>query len=166
MVPLVARPPAEAWDPPALVVCAARRRLALFGVVALAAGLALSATYPAASEESSSMAMYGMAMDGNGAMASGTESITSDTCHLHQTGLELKGLDLNNTPYMIMGGKSAGMDMNGADAERGRRLQRDEAQLELHRSRAAPGRGTGVAGGRQQRAQRHRRWRRTAARPS
>ncbi len=62
------------------------------------------------------MAMSGMAMDGNGAMTSGTESITSDTCHLHQTGLALKGLDLNNTPYMIMGGKSAGMDMNGADA--------------------------------------------------
>jgi hypothetical protein len=115
MVPLVAAT-REAWDPPALTVMRRAPGLAVFSVVALAAGLALSATYPAASEESSSMAMGGMTMDGGGAMTSGTESITSETCHLHQTGLALKGLDLNNTPYMIMGGKSAGMDMNGADA--------------------------------------------------
>ena len=102
--------------PPALTFVRRAPGVAVVSVVALAAGLALSATYPAASGESSSMAMSGMAMDGNGAMTSGTESISSDTCHLHQTGLALKGLDLNNTPYMIMGGKSAGMDMNGADA--------------------------------------------------
>ena len=115
MVPMVAAT-RESWDPPALTVVRRAPAVALFSVVALAAGLALSATYPAASEESSSMAMSGMTMNGNGAMTSGSESVTSDTCHLHQTGLKLQGLDLNNTPYMIMGGKSAGMDMNGADA--------------------------------------------------
>jgi hypothetical protein len=115
MVPLVAAT-RQASEPPALTFVRRAPGVAVVSAVALAAGLALSATYPAASEESSSMAMSGMAMDGNGAMTSGTESISSDTCHLHQTGLALKGLDLNNTPYMIMGGKSAGMDMNGADA--------------------------------------------------
>jgi hypothetical protein len=115
MVPLVAAP-RKSWEPPALVTIRRAPAVAGLGVVALAAGLALSATYPAASEESSSTAMGGMTMDGNGAMAAGSESIASETCHLHQTGLKLQGLDLNNTPYMIMGGKSAGMDMNGADA--------------------------------------------------
>jgi hypothetical protein len=33
----------------------------------------------------------------------------------HQTGLKISGLDLANTPYMVMSG-SKGMDMNGADA--------------------------------------------------
>ena len=115
MVPLVAAT-AETWDPPALTVLRRAPAVAVLSVVALAAGLALSATYPAASEESSSLAMSGMSMNGNGTMANGSESIASDTCRPHQTGLKLQGLDLNNTPFMIMGGKSAGMDMNGADA--------------------------------------------------
>ena len=33
----------------------------------------------------------------------------------HQSGLKISGLDLNNTPYMIMSGQN-GMDMNGSDA--------------------------------------------------
>ena len=114
MVPLVAAT-RESWVPPALTVAQRAPGAAVLGLVALAAGLALSATYPAASEESSSSAMAGMSMNGNGAMATGSASVASETCHLHQNGLKLQGLDLNNTPYMIMSG-SAGMDMNGADA--------------------------------------------------
>jgi hypothetical protein len=114
MVPLVPAT-AASWDPPALTVIRRAPAAAVLGVVALAAGLALSATYPAASEESSSSAMSGMSMNGNGAMATGSASIASETCHLQQNGLKIEGLDLNNTPYMIMSG-SAGMDMNGSDA--------------------------------------------------
>ena len=33
----------------------------------------------------------------------------------HQNGLKISGLDLANTPYMIMGGNN-GMNMNGSDA--------------------------------------------------
>ncbi len=114
MVPLVAAT-RESWDPPALTVVRRAPAAAVLGVVALAAGLALSATYPAASDESSSAAMSGMSMNGNGAVATGSASVASETCHLHQKGLKLQGLNLNNTPYMIMSG-SLGMDMNGADA--------------------------------------------------
>jgi hypothetical protein len=114
MVPLVAAT-RESWNPPALTLVRRAPGAAVLGVVALAAGLALSATYPAASEESSSTAMSGMSMNGNGTMTTGSASIASETCHLHPIGLKIQGLDLNNTPYMIMSG-SAGMDMNGADA--------------------------------------------------
>ena len=49
------------------------------------------------------------------ARARASPSATASTCVPHQTGLKISGLDLNNTPYMIMSGKN-GMDMNGADA--------------------------------------------------
>ena len=45
----------------------------------------------------------------------GSQSATASTCVPHQKGLKIAGLDLANTPYMIMSG-SNGMDMNGADA--------------------------------------------------
>ena len=57
-----------------------------------------------------------------------------------RTGLKIAGLDLANTPYMIMSGTN-GMDMNGADASAAAGLQHDDAQLALHRSRPAAGRG-------------------------
>ena len=63
--------------------------------------------------------MSGMVMDGSSTSGSdsgsGTPSATASTCVPHQTGLKISGLDLNNTPFMIMSGKN-GMDMNGADA--------------------------------------------------
>ncbi len=62
--------------------------------------------------------MSGMVMDGNsmsGSGSSSSQSATVSTCVPHQTGLKISGLDLANTPFMVMGG-SNGMDMNGADA--------------------------------------------------
>jgi hypothetical protein len=60
--------------------------------------------------------MAGMAMGGaSGGGAAGAPSATADTCVRHQAGLQIAGLDLANTPYMVMGGTN-GMDMNGADA--------------------------------------------------
>ena len=52
---------------------------------------------------------------GGGASGSASQSATADTCVPHQVGLQIAGLDLANTPYMVMSG-SNGMDMNGADA--------------------------------------------------
>ena len=53
---------------------------------------------------------------GAGATAgAASPSATADTCVPHQVGLQIAGLDLANTPYMVMSG-SNGMDMNGADA--------------------------------------------------
>jgi len=108
----------EAWRSPAGEVLRRSPAAALLGLGALGAALALSASYPAlATNESSSSAMGGMVMDGSSmsGSGSGSQSATVSTCVPHQTGLKISGLDLANTPYMIMSG-SNGMDMNGADA--------------------------------------------------
>ena len=116
----------QAWKSPAADILKRSPASALLGVAALVAALALSASYPAeAASESSSSAMSGMDMDGSSSgmsgmsgmsgSSSGSQSATVSTCHPHQTGLKISGLDLANTPYMIMSGHN-GMDMNGADA--------------------------------------------------
>jgi hypothetical protein len=58
--------------------------------------------------------MAGMNMGGTSA-ASPSAEVGSSTCTPNQVGLKIAGLDLANSPYMIMSG-SRGMDMNGADA--------------------------------------------------
>jgi hypothetical protein len=83
------------------------------GVLAIAAAMAISATYPVAASESVGAAMGGMVMPGD--TASATPSSTTANCNAHDNGLAISGLDLNNTPYMLMAG-GLGMDMNGADA--------------------------------------------------
>jgi hypothetical protein len=104
----------EAWRSPAGEVLRRSPAAGLLGIAALGGALALSASYPAlAAPESMSGAMSGMVMDGSG--SSSSQSATTSTCVPHQTGLKISGLDLANTPYMIMSG-SNGMDMNGADA--------------------------------------------------
>ena len=102
-----ARPPVAAlvrWSAPAT----------LGGVLAVGAALAISATYPVAALESSSAAMSGMHMGGSSSGSLSTSTSTS-TCTTHHRGLAISGLDLHNTPLMIMSGH-LGMDMNGADA--------------------------------------------------
>ncbi len=88
-------------------------------VVALSAGavvvlaLVLSAAYPAPAQETSDMAMGGMVgMSGSG---SSDPSATTASCTAGNAGTTRAGLDVNNTPYMIMSG-TQGMNMNGADA--------------------------------------------------
>ncbi len=108
----------EEWRSPAGVVLRRSPAVAVLGVAGLGAALALSASYPAAPPESTGSAMAGMVMSGGGgggAAGSATQSATADTCHPHQVGFRIAGLDLANTPYMIMSGTN-GMDMNGADA--------------------------------------------------
>ncbi len=117
MVPTVIAARAD-WRSPVMDIVRRSPAVAGLGIAALGAALALSASYPAAAPESSSAAMSGMTMDasGGGTMAgAATQSATASTCHPHQVGLKISGLDLANTPYMIMGGTN-GMDMNGADA--------------------------------------------------
>jgi hypothetical protein len=91
------------------------------GVVGLGAALAIAASYPVATAESTSAAMGGMAMGASGtdagAGASSNESVTTATCKPHQNGLQISGLDLANSPLMVMGtSPNATMNMNGADA--------------------------------------------------
>jgi hypothetical protein len=85
------------------------------GVAVVGAALLLSATYPVSAQESTGSAMAGMTMAGSDAGTPSTTSATASTCTAHQIGLAMSGLDLNNTPYMLMSG-DLGMDMNGADA--------------------------------------------------
>jgi len=115
MVPTV-RAPRE-WRTPAAELVRRSPAAATLGVAGLGAALALSASYPAPAAESANAAMAGMVMGGSsgGAPGSASQSATADTCHPHQVGLQIAGLDLANTPYMVMGGTN-GMDMNGADA--------------------------------------------------
>jgi hypothetical protein len=118
MVPTVIASKA-AWRSPAGEVLRRSPAAAVLGIAALGAALALSASYPAVASESSGSAMGGMVMAGGSTSDTGsgstTPSATASTCVQHQTGLKISGLDLNNTPYMIMSGKN-GMDMNGSDA--------------------------------------------------
>jgi len=106
----------KAWRSPAGEVLRRSPAGAVLGIAALGAALALSASYPAlATNESSTSAMSGMDMGGGNTSVSSSQSATVSTCVPHQTGLKISGLDLANTPFMVMSG-SNGMDMNGADA--------------------------------------------------
>jgi len=106
----------EAWRSPAGEILRRSPAAAVLGIAGLGAALALSASYPAVASESTGSAMSGMVMDGSkNASGSTSPSATASTCVPHQSGLKISGLDLNNTPFMIMSGTN-GMDMNGSDA--------------------------------------------------
>ncbi len=116
MVPaVVAAPGARSWRSPAAVAFRRVPALATLVALGLGAALALAATYPPAAPESAGSAMSGMDMGGSAAAAAPGASASAATCHPNQIGLKISGLDLANTPYMIMSGTN-GMDMNGADA--------------------------------------------------
>ena len=85
--------------------------LPIGGGVALALALVLSAAYPAPAQETSGMAMSGMA--GMSGTTPSSETASTVSCTAGNAGTTRAGLDLANTPYMIMGG-NAGMNMNGA----------------------------------------------------
>ena len=75
--------------------------------VGIGAALALAATYPPAAPESAGSAMSGMEMGGSSGEAAGSNLVGASTCHPNQVGLKIAGLDLANTPYMIMSGPTA-----------------------------------------------------------
>jgi hypothetical protein len=90
--------------------------LVLGSLVALVAGLFLSAAYPVAAQESSSTAMAGMAGMSGATSGSGGGTATTATCTKGNNGAPRTGLDVQNTPNMVMAGPGTNMNMNGADA--------------------------------------------------
>ena len=115
MVPAVLPDPAT-WLSPFSTALFRYPVLVLGGVVALVAGLFLSAVYPAAAEESTSTAMAGMTGMSGSTPGSSGESASTATCTRENNGSTRSGLDVTNTPSMSMGGPGAIMNMNGADA--------------------------------------------------
>ena len=62
------------------------------------------------------MAMSGMAGMSGAMTGSGGATATTATCTSGNNGAPRTGLDVNNTPNMLMAGPGTGMNMNGADA--------------------------------------------------
>jgi hypothetical protein len=112
MVPTVPAP--EAARPPLAALLRWNPVLALTGVVVVVLALVLSGAYPAPAQETSDTAMAGMTGMGGGG-SSGEATANTASCTAGNAGTTRAGLDLTNTPYMIMGG-GYGMNMNGADA--------------------------------------------------
>ena len=83
------------------------------GAAGLVLTLILSGAYPAPAAETAGMAMSGMT--GMTGVTPASDTATTASCTAGNSGTARSGLDLTNTPYMIMGG-TAGMNMNGADA--------------------------------------------------
>ncbi len=115
MVPAALPDPAS-WRPPFSTALFRYPVLVLGGLVALVAGLFLSAAYPVAAQESTSTAMAGMTGMSGATSGSGGGTATTATCTRGNNGAPRTGLDVQNTPNMIMAGPGTGMNMNGADA--------------------------------------------------
>jgi hypothetical protein len=101
--------------------------LAVGGGVGLVIALVLSAAYPAPAQETTGMAMSGMA--GMSGATPSEDTASTASCTAGNGGTVRSGLDLTNTPYMIMGG-DAGMNMNGADASAAAGLNSTKANWE------------------------------------
>ena len=115
MVPAALPDPATWWSP----FSNAFLRYPVFvlgGIVALVVGLFLSAAYPAPAQETTGMTMSGMTGMSGATSGSGEETATTATCTRGNNGAPRAGLDVNNTPNMVMAGPGTGMNMNGADA--------------------------------------------------
>ena len=116
MVPAALPDPAT-WRSPISTALSGYPVAVLGGLVALVAGLFLSAAYPVAAQESISTAMAGMTgMAGSSMSGSSDQTATTATCTRGNNGAPRAGLDVNDTPNMIMAGPGTGMNMNGADA--------------------------------------------------
>ena len=116
MVPALLPDPAT-WRSPFLTGLFRYPVVVLGSLVALVAGLFLSAVYPVAAQESTSTAMAGMTgMSGSSTSGSSGQSASTATCTRGNNGSTRSGLDVTNTPNMSMGGPGAVMNMNGADA--------------------------------------------------
>ena len=115
MVPAALPDPAS-WVSPFSTALFRYPVLVLGSLVALTAGLFLSAVYPVAAQESSSAAMAGMAGMAGTTPGSGGGTATTATCTKGNNGAPRTGLDVQNTPNMVMAGPGTSMNMNGADA--------------------------------------------------
>ena len=115
MVPAVL-PDASTWQSPFSTLLFRTPVVVLGGLVSLGVALFLAAAYPVAAQESSSTAMSGMAgMSGSSTSGSTGATSSSAACTKGNNGAPRAGLNVNNTPNMIMSG-TLGMNMNGEDA--------------------------------------------------
>jgi hypothetical protein len=115
MAPAVLPDPAT-WRSPFSTALFEYPVLVLGSLVALVAGLFLSAAYPVAAQESTSTAMAGMTGMSGATSGSGGGTASTASCTRGNNGSPRSGLDVTNTPNMSMGGPGAIMNMNGADA--------------------------------------------------
>jgi len=115
MVPAALPDPAS-WVSPFSTALFRYPLLVLGSLVALTAGLFLSAVYPVAAQESTSTAMAGMAGMAGATSGSGGGTATTATCTQGNNGAPRTGLDVQNTPNMVMAGPGTNMNMNGSDA--------------------------------------------------
>jgi hypothetical protein len=109
MVP-AALPDRSSWRSPFAIVLVRRPVLVVGSVAVVALALFLSAVYPVAATESTNTAMAGM----TGMSASGGGTASSASCTSGNAGVARSGLDVTNSPNMIMSG-NLGMNMNGTD---------------------------------------------------
>jgi hypothetical protein len=115
-------PLSSAWRSPLAALLGRRPAMVVGGGVALLCSVILAGTYPVAAQESSGTSMLGMSMSGSSGTSgmvmsgSGTESAATASCTKGNNGVARSGLDLTNTPNMVMGRGGVGMNMNGADA--------------------------------------------------
>jgi hypothetical protein len=116
MVPAVLPDPAS-WRSPFARAFSGYPVLVVGGAVGLVVALFLSAVYPVTAQESSSTAMAGMTgMSGASMAGTSGQTAATATCTSGNNGAPRAGLDVNNTPNMVMAGPGTGMNMNGADA--------------------------------------------------
>ena len=116
MVPAVL-PDRSTWRSPLSLALSRHPVPIVGGAVGLLVALFLSAVYPVAAQESSSTAMSGMTgMSGGATGGSSGQTAATASCTRGNNGAPRAGLDLSNTPNMIMAGPGTGMNMNGADA--------------------------------------------------
>ena len=115
MVPAALPDPAS-WLSPFSTALFRYPVLVMGSLVALLAGLFLSAAYPVAAQESTSTAMTGMTGMSGTTSGSVVGTATTATCTRGNNGAPRTGLDVQNSPNMVMGGPGTAMNMNGADA--------------------------------------------------
>jgi hypothetical protein len=110
------------WRSPIAALLGRRPAIVLGGGTAILCALILAGTYPVGAQESSSTSMSGMTMSGSSGSSgmsmsgSGTQTESTASCTKGNNGVARSGLDVTNTPNMVMGRGGIGMNMNGADA--------------------------------------------------
>jgi hypothetical protein len=108
MVPAVV-PDRSVWRAPFTALRHWNPTLTWGGVGALGLAMFLAAAYPVSAAESAGTAMAGMVGMG------GSSTAGTAPCASGNGGLARTGLNVSNSPYMLMAG-NLGMDMNGSDA--------------------------------------------------
>ena len=113
------------WRSPFAALLRRRPAMVFGGGTAILCALVLAGTYPVAAQESSGTSMSGMTMPGSSGSSgssgmsmsgSGVQSESTASCTKGNNGVARSGLDVTNTPNMVMGVGGVGMNMNGADA--------------------------------------------------